>query len=94
MSWSTRSGQFGFITTDMAPVCFDNLPHCEPLPGYALPHTPLGSLQRYKDDGTKHFCCHYLYKPACPHSETFSLRVRHTSEPDSPLMVPHAGDTL
>lgn len=44
--------------------------------------------------GQNTFAATTFYKPACPHSETFSLCVRHTSEPDSPLMVPHASDTL
>lgn len=49
--WSTRLGQCGFITADMVPVCFDNLPHCWPLPGYMPPHSRLGCLWRYKERG-------------------------------------------
>ena len=48
VSRSTTSKQLGLITASVLPVCFDNLPHCEPLPGYVLPDAPVGSLEKYK----------------------------------------------
>lgn len=69
VSWSIRSGQYGFFAADMALVCFDNIPHCGPLPGYVPPYSPLGHLERYKDGGTMHVCYYYL-KPTRPLANT------------------------
>lgn len=47
-SRSATTEQLGLITADVLPVCFDNLAHWEPLPGYVLPHAPVGSLEKCK----------------------------------------------